>query len=42
MAHPVWYPALDEGVRRKLLNFSMAVLGQDRFEPEKANEYCGG
>jgi hypothetical protein len=42
MAHPVWYPALDEGVRRKLLNFSMAVLGQDRFEPDKANEYCGG
>lgn len=41
MASPLWYPALPDVVRQKLINFVLAVLGADRFEPEKVNEYCG-
>ena len=41
MANPVWYPALDEGVRRKLFNFIQASLATERFDPARANEYCG-
>ena len=40
MANPVWYPALDPGVRRKMLNFVMSVLNEERFDPARANEYC--
>jgi aminoglycoside phosphotransferase (APT) family kinase protein len=40
MAHPVWYPALDVNVRRKLFNFVRAVLSADRFDPGRVNEYC--
>ena len=41
MANPVWYPALDDGVRRKLLDFVLNVLAEERFEPRRANAYCG-
>lgn len=41
MANPVWYPALDAGVRRKLFNFITNVLGEESFDPARANEYCG-
>ena len=41
MASPVWYPALDEGVRQKLLAFILNVLELDRFDPRKVNAYCG-
>ena len=41
MASPVWYPALDEGVRQKLLTFILNVLELDRFDPRKVNAYCG-
>jgi len=41
MANPVWYPALDEAVRQKMLRFVLAVLAAERFDPAKANEYCG-
>ena len=41
MANPVWYPALDAGVRRKLVNFIVNVLGEASFDPARANEYCG-
>jgi hypothetical protein len=41
MANPVWYPALDEAVRRKLLNFVRSVLDEARFDPRRANAYCG-
>lgn len=41
MANPVWYPALNEGVRRKLLDFVLNVLAAERFDPRRANEYCG-
>jgi hypothetical protein len=40
MANPVWYPALDPGVRRKLFNFINAVLAEERFDPARANQYC--
>jgi aminoglycoside phosphotransferase (APT) family kinase protein len=40
MANPVWYPALEAGVRRKLLNLIMNVLDEERFDPARANEYC--
>jgi len=40
MANPVWYPALETGVRRKLFNFIDAVLDEERFDPARANEYC--
>ena len=41
MASPVWYPALDERLRRKLFDFVLNVLATERFEPARANEYCG-
>jgi aminoglycoside phosphotransferase (APT) family kinase protein len=40
MANPVWYPALDEGLRRKVLNFVRHVLDEPRFDPARANAYC--
>jgi hypothetical protein len=41
MANPVWYPALDERLRRTLLDFVLNVLAAERFEPARANAYCG-
>ncbi len=40
MASPVWYPKLDESVRRKLFRFIENVLATSRFEPERANAYA--
>jgi len=40
MANPVWYPALDAGVRRKLFNLIRNVLDAERFDPARANDYC--
>jgi len=41
MASPVWYPALPDTVRQKILAFILAVLESDSFDPQKANLYCG-
>jgi hypothetical protein len=41
MASPVWYPALAEAVRQKLLAFILAVLDQEKFDPAQVNAYCG-
>ena len=41
MASPLWYPKLRDGVRRKLLNFILAVLEGESFDPHKANLCCG-
>jgi hypothetical protein len=41
MANPVWYPTLDERLRRRLLDFALNVLAGDRFDPRRANAYCG-
>ena len=40
MANPVWYPALDEAIRRKVLHFVVNVLDETRFDPRRANAYC--
>jgi hypothetical protein len=40
MASPVWYPALPDTVRTKLLNFLRAVLDNEVFNPEEVNRYC--
>ena len=40
MANPVWYPALDESLRRKVLSFVRHVLDEPRFDPARANAYC--
>ncbi len=41
MANPLWYPALEAAVRHKLLRLIGAVLDAERFEPARANDYCG-
>jgi hypothetical protein len=41
MASPVWYPRLDEAVRRKLIAFIFAVLDTPVFDPREVNRYCG-
>ncbi len=41
MASPLWYPNLEEGVRRKLFAFMQAVLDAPAFDPERVNDYCG-
>ncbi|HUK05594.1 MAG TPA: phosphotransferase [Burkholderiales bacterium] len=41
MANPLWYPALEARVRRRLLDFALNVLAAPRFEPARANAYCG-
>lgn len=41
MANPVWYPALSDAVRRKLLNFILTVLESETFDPTQVNAYCG-
>jgi hypothetical protein len=41
MASPVWYPALSDAAREKLLAFIIAVLESESFVPGKANQYCG-
>jgi aminoglycoside phosphotransferase (APT) family kinase protein len=40
MANPLWYPALDAGVRRKLFNFIGNVLDAPAFDPALTDEYC--
>ncbi len=40
MANPLWYPALDEAIRGKLLRFVQRVLQEERFDPARAGEYC--
>jgi hypothetical protein len=41
MASPVWYPSLAEPVRRRLHDFILNVLSEERFDPRLANRYCG-
>lgn len=40
MASPVWYPALPDAVRQKLLAFVIQVLSEDEFDPQEVNRYC--
>jgi hypothetical protein len=39
MAKPVWYPTLEGSLRRRLLQFILNVLKEERFEPSRANAY---
>ncbi len=41
MASPLWYPKLSDTARGRLFQFMIAVLESDRFDPQKANFYCG-
>ena len=41
MANPVWYPALEAGLRRKILDFALNVLAAPRFDPARVNAYMG-
>jgi hypothetical protein len=41
LASPVWYPALPDALREKLLKFILAVLEQESFDPRQVNAYCG-
>ncbi len=41
MASPLWYPTLSDAVRQSMLSFIVAVLEDGRFDPQKANSYCG-
>ncbi len=41
MANPLWYPALDEKLRRRMLVLVSNVLAQERFDPAAANRYLG-
>jgi aminoglycoside phosphotransferase (APT) family kinase protein len=40
MAHPLWYPHLDRGIRQMLFNFIRAVMESAAFNPADANRYC--
>jgi hypothetical protein len=40
MANPLWYPALQPGIREKMLSFVRRVLEEERFDPARAGEYC--
>jgi hypothetical protein len=41
MASPLWYPALSDTIRQRLLSFVLAVLDRDSFDPRQVNRYCG-
>ena len=41
MASPLWYPALPDNVRKRILTFILAVLENIDFDPQEANLYCG-
>ncbi len=41
LANPVWYPNLCDGVRSKILSFTLAVLDDGDFGPARVNGYCG-
>jgi aminoglycoside phosphotransferase (APT) family kinase protein len=40
MASPLWYPALEQATREKVLRFVLNVLAEERFDPVRANAYC--
>jgi hypothetical protein len=40
LASPVWYPALSDDVRAKMLALVQAVLAKDEFDPARAGDYC--
>ncbi len=41
LAHPVWYPNLEDETRHKLFEFIETILDVDWFDPRQVNEYLG-
>ena len=41
IAHPRWYPALDDGTRRALLDLARAMAGADVFDPSRVFALLG-
>jgi len=41
VASPIWYPTLDQDVRRKLFNFIHNMLDTELFNPKEINLYIG-
>lgn len=41
LASPIWYPEIEEPIRRKLLTFIQTIPDQESFDPRRVNEYCG-
>ena len=39
LASPIWYPSLEQKVRRQIFRFIHSVLDTEIFEPAKVNEY---
>ncbi len=39
VANPIFYPEVDDNVRRKLFNFAMNVLDEEEFQPELISNY---
>ncbi len=39
IASPVWYPDLDDNVRRKIFNFAQNLLDEGKFDYLRVNEY---
>ena len=39
MASPVWYPNLDDDVRRRMLSLVDAALDETYFDPGSINDY---
>ena len=42
IAHPDWYPDLDETTRRALLSFAQAMAASGPFEPVRASALLAG
>jgi aminoglycoside phosphotransferase (APT) family kinase protein len=40
IASPVWYPDLDEAIRRRLFAFVRNVMDDESFDPQGVNRYC--
>jgi hypothetical protein len=41
VANPLWYPNLAGRLRRRVFDFLVAVLAEERFDPARVNAYCG-
>jgi hypothetical protein len=39
LASPVWYPKLDESLRRRIFEFIRRILDAESFDPERVEEY---
>lgn len=39
LANPIWYPRLEQSVRKKLFRFIERVLESNTFDPDRVNDY---